>query len=85
MFDDHYVYTHSLDKNVFYVGRSNGSLNKYKQVLDTQRSVSWVKYVNGRNDEVQIEIVEFCSKYEEYKKWIKWIEHYRSLGLNILF
>lgn len=76
----HYVYEHSLDGEVFYIGK--GIKNRACDLIS--RSPLWIEYVNGREREVSVEIVAL---FENDKNALMFeeslIRKYTSSGLNL--
>lgn len=74
----YYVYTHSLNGEIFYVGKGSGT--RVKRL--TYRSERWKEIVGDKSIDVEVNIVaRFHAGKEAYDFEKKLIELYKSIGL----
>lgn len=79
----YYVYTHSLDGKVFYVGQSNTSteINRAYQFHKTKRNSAWNDYTKDRQNEIIVEIVKYFDDKKESELYEKELTlFYWSIG-----
>lgn len=75
-----YVYTHSIDGMVFYVGAAQGRPQRAYE--KTMRPKKWYEFVDGNNGEYEIEIVaHYDNKKEARKAEAELIYFYHDHGL----
>ncbi|MDQ0999762.1 hypothetical protein QFZ28_000162 [Neobacillus niacini] len=74
----YYVYTHSLNGEIFYAGKGSGA----RASRLTRRSERWNQIVRDKSGDVQVNIVaRFHDEIEAYDFEKKLIELYKSIGL----
>ena len=78
----YYVYTHSINGDVFYVG-SNWSKGNQERAYETNgRPEKWHEFVNANNMEYEVRIVSrHTSSIEAHRAEYKMIEEYHDIGL----
>ncbi|MGG2025041.1 hypothetical protein AB1282_04640 [Gottfriedia sp. S16(2024)] len=83
-----YVYSHSLDGKIFYIGSNCGTNNKHNPNRAWERSYrndKYKNYVGDRLNEIEVNILEWLpirtTSGECQRREIEWIHYYHDLGL----
>lgn len=78
----YYVYTHSINGKVFYVGSNYRAGNPYIAYEKSGRSKKWYEIVNENNENYDIEIIQYFDTSTEainYERQL--IRYYHDIGL----
>ena len=66
---DYYVYEHSLDGEVFYVGTGSVKTRRAYQLTPGRRNKLWNDFVKERKNEIKVNIVEYFDDYLEAERY----------------